>query len=58
MSNGMPDPSDLADPSKMIENLEPEMVDGPLDIPVVKPKGAPDLPDTDLSDMDMMDRDY
>lgn len=34
-----------------LEGLEPEMTDGPFGVPIVKPKGAPDLPE--MRDMDL-----
>lgn len=37
----MPNPGD---PSEIIDGLEPEVVDGPLGLPVLKPKGV-DGPD-------------
>lgn len=36
----IPDGDDVG----VFENLEPETVDGPLGLPVVKPKGLPDPP--------------
>lgn len=39
------DPPDMTDPADVLEGIEPETVDGPLGLPIVKPKGAPDLPD-------------
>lgn len=33
------------DPTNAVEDLEPELADGPLGLPYVKPKGAPALPD-------------
>jgi len=38
-----------------LEGLEPEMTDGPLGLPLVKPKGAPDLPN--MRDMDLPELD-
>lgn len=35
------------DPTDALEDLEPELADGPLGLPYVKPKGAPDLPGSD-----------
>lgn len=29
-----------ADPSEVVDGLEPEVVDGPLGLPMVKPKGV------------------
>lgn len=49
MANGVPDPSNLTDPSKVASDLEPEIVDGPLGLPIVKPKGAPTPDGGDLS---------
>jgi hypothetical protein len=39
---------DLTDPSEVADDLEPEVADGPFSIPYLKPKGAPDLPGSDL----------
>lgn len=36
---------DLPDPGNALNDLEPEMRDGPLGLPVLVPKGAPDLPE-------------
>lgn len=36
---------DLSDPSSVVQGLEPEQVDGPAGLPLVKPKGFPDPPD-------------
>ena len=41
MPSGSPDVDDV------MEQLEPETVEGPLGVPLVKPKGAPDLPGTE-----------
>lgn len=35
---------DLGDPSEVVDDLEPEVVSGPLGFPVLKPKGAPNPP--------------
>lgn len=32
------------DPSSIVNDLEPEMKEGPLGIPVIAPKGAPEPP--------------
>jgi hypothetical protein len=32
-------------PSDLLSDLEPEMAEGPLGLPYLKPSGAPDLPD-------------
>lgn len=37
----LPDPTN---PSEVVDDLEPEVVDGPFGLPIVKPKGAPDPP--------------
>lgn len=37
--------SKTPDPSKAVEAAKPEVKKGPLGIPYVKPKGAPDLPE-------------
>lgn len=34
------DVPDLTDPSEVMDDLEPEVVDGPFGLPVVKPKGV------------------
>lgn len=39
----------------LLDGLEPEMEDGPLGLPVLKPKAAPDLPD--MRDMDLPELD-
>lgn len=39
-----------------LDDLEPEMKDGPLGLPYVKPKGLPDLPDD--GGLDVFDDDY
>jgi hypothetical protein len=36
---------DFGDDIGVLEDIEPEVVDGPLGLPLVKPKGAPDPPD-------------
>lgn len=36
---------DFGDDFGVFEDIEPEVVDGPFGLPVVKPKGAPDPPD-------------
>lgn len=38
-----PDLSDVKNPQKVMQKLEPEVVEGPLGVPIVKPKGAPDI---------------
>jgi hypothetical protein len=46
-SNGpLGDLPDITDPSAVVDDLEPEIVQGPLGVPLAKPKGAPDLPGT------------
>lgn len=35
------------DPTDAVDDLEPELTTGPLGLPYVKPKGAPDLPGSD-----------
>jgi len=37
--------TDYTDPSSVVDDLEPELAEGPLGLPYVKPKGGPDLPD-------------
>lgn len=54
----MPDGNDMmpdgGGPEQILEQLQPEVADGPLGIPVVKPTGAPDPPGGDLNaPMDM-----
>jgi len=39
----LPDPTD---PSAVVNAAEPEVVEGPLGVPIVQPKGGPDLPGT------------
>lgn len=39
--------TDAPDPSDAVGDLEPELATGPLGLPYVKPKGAPDLPGSD-----------
>ena len=36
---------DFGDDMAVLEELEPEVVDGPMGLPLVKPKGAPDPSD-------------
>lgn len=33
------------DPGNALNDLEPELAEGPLGVPYPKPKGAPDIPD-------------
>lgn len=42
------DMPNLTDPSDVVNSLEPEVSEGPLGLPVVKPKAAPDV---DLPDL-------
>lgn len=40
------------DPSDAVEDLKPEMREGPLGLPMIAPKGAPELGDgPDMSNM-------
>lgn len=41
---GGADLPDITDPSRVLDDLEPETIDGPLGIPILKPKGAPEPP--------------
>jgi len=36
---------DFGDDMGVLEEFEPEVAEGPLGLPYVKPKGAPELPD-------------
>jgi hypothetical protein len=41
----MPDTPNVSD---VTDSLEPEVASGPFGVPYVKPKGAPDLPGSDI----------
>lgn len=45
--------ADTPDPSSVVEDLEPELAEGPLGLPYVKPKGAPDLPGSEMDGPEM-----
>lgn len=41
MASNVPDPRN---PEEVMDSLSPEVREGPLGVPFVAPKGAPDLP--------------
>lgn len=52
MAPDLPDPTNA---DEVMNDLSPEVREGPLGIPVVAPKGAPDLPGTSRSGNSSMD---
>lgn len=49
---------DKPDASDIIDSLEPEVSEGPFGLPIIKPKGAPDLPGPDADDIPLTDVEF